>query len=146
MLWGYMSSQHLEARRIGGQGLVGERTVCCQAAQHQLQIGRRAFAENRVPHRLCCRYRSGLAQDSGLEVLQGLPGRSDAIARGARVVARGALAKPWWGDGGVGESSEMSERKAVGRCPNKLSYPSMCVSRWPDVEDQDGDVCTPVDV
>ena len=128
MLWGCMSSQPLEARRIGGQSSVRERErmVCCHAAQHQLQISRRAFAEHRVPHRLCCRCRSGLAQESGLEVLPGLPGRYDAIARGARVVARDALAKPWWGDSGVGESSELSERKVVGG-PNKRSYPNMCV-------------------
>jgi hypothetical protein len=103
MLWDCMSSQPLEARRIGAQSLVREQMVCCQVAQHQLQIGRRAFAGNQVPHRLSCRYRSGLAQESGSEVLQGLPGRYDAIARGAPVVARGALAKPWWGDGGWGE-------------------------------------------
>ena len=104
VLWGCMSSQPLEARRIGGQSSVRgrERMVCCQAAQHQLQIGRRAFAEHRVPHRLCCRCRSGLVQESGLEVLLGLPERYDAIARGAPAVAPCALAKPWWCDAGWG--------------------------------------------
>lgn len=132
MLWGCMSSQPLEARRIGGLSSVREREreqmVRCQAAQHQLQIGRRAFAEHRVPHRPSSRCRSGLAQESGLAVPRGLPGRYDAIARGAPVVARCALAKPWWGDGGWGDRAA---RRVKGRwqVPNKRSYPNMCVGQ-----------------
>ena len=150
MLWGCMSSQPLEARRIGGQSWFREREreqmVRCQAAQHQLQIGRRAFAEHRAPHRLCCRCRSGLAQESGLEVLQGLPERYDAIARGAPAVARGALAKPWWGDGGWGDRAARRV-KGSWQVPQQTQSTRTCAwVKWPDVEDQDLDVCTPANV